>query len=574
MQRDASGNFSAGTITANLTGSASLNVLKTGDTMTGSLSLTGAGSGLTVAGITNLNSTVNIADDLSVDSGALFVDASANEVGINTTNPLSTLHVIGDSGILVQSTTNQGNAIIKFSDTSPGVPSQTGTIQYNHGDGNSPGSEYNDAFTVLSDQPKLAFRVVGDIIASRRMGVNINREPDYTFEVDGSGMFNNGLYIDNANDNGGAPIYFLGASSQKNFRIGNQEGFNNAFEITPSTNNGGQSWSTTPGLLVHGDSRVSVNTAATSGTDPESNQVRNYNLNVQGDVNFNGQLFQNNAEFVTSRWTEASNTYDIYRLSKVGIGPTMSAVTDPTKELVVGGDIDIQNGDFKGDQTLTGGSQWFSPGYFGVDRAVVLDPFEKYGGVKFRRLNVGQYAWWVLIVEQTSVGNYTVKYGAKVKTPTGGTTGEILEFDFDAAIATIGSPELTPGKVYNLAWLSGNGGGSIPSPSGSIFVDVGSGGLVDYVQTNSAPSAGGTYSTSNNSTAQNIHIQLLPAKATLSANGFEQWTDSYGMFKKCKQTIDETVVVKNGEFIVSFGDLTIAQGKEVTINSGGNWTIK
>ena len=37
---------------------------------------------------------------------------------------------------------------------------------------------------------------------------------------------------------------------------------------------------------------------------------------------------------------------------------------------------------------------------------------------------------------------------------------------------------------------------------------------------------------------------------------------------------DETVVVKNGEFIVSFGDLTIAQGKEVTINSGGNWTIK
>ena len=35
VQRDSSGNFSAGTITANLTGSASLNVLKTGDTMTG-----------------------------------------------------------------------------------------------------------------------------------------------------------------------------------------------------------------------------------------------------------------------------------------------------------------------------------------------------------------------------------------------------------------------------------------------------------------------------------------------------------------------------------------------------------
>ena len=203
-----------------------------------------------------------------------------------------------------------------------------------------------------------------------------------------------------------------------------------------------------------------------------------------------------------------------------------SAVKLPQKELVVGGDIDIDNGDFKGDQTLTGGSQWFSPGYFGVDRGVELDPMETYGAVKFRRLNVGEYAWWVLIVEQTSVGNYTVKYGAKVKTPTGGTTGEILEFDFAGAIATVGSPQLTAGKIYNLAWLSGNGGGSIPSPSGNIYVDVGSGGLVDYIQTNGAPSAGGTYTTTNNSTAQNIHIQLLPAKSTLSANGFEQWTDT------------------------------------------------
>ena len=90
----------------------------------------------------------------------------------------------------------------------------------------------------------------------------------------------------------------------------------------------------------------------------------------------------------------------------------------------------------------------------------------------------------------------------------------ILEFDFDAAIATIGSPELTPGKVYNLAWLSGNGGGSIPGPSGNIYVDTTSGGLIDYLSTNGTPTNGGTYTTSNNSTGNNIHMQLLPAKAT------------------------------------------------------------
>ena len=57
------------------------------------------------------------------------------------------------------------------------------------------------------DQTNLAFRVVGDIIASKKIGVNINRQPDYTLEVDGTGMFNGGIYVDNANDNGGAPIY-------------------------------------------------------------------------------------------------------------------------------------------------------------------------------------------------------------------------------------------------------------------------------------------------------------------------------------------------------------------------------
>ena len=49
---------------------------------------------------------------------------------------------------------------------------------------------------------------------------------------------------------------------------------------------------------------VSINTTATSGTDPTNNTVRNYKLNIQGDVNFNGTLYQDNQEFVTSRWTD------------------------------------------------------------------------------------------------------------------------------------------------------------------------------------------------------------------------------------------------------------------------------
>jgi hypothetical protein len=60
------------------------------------------------------------------------------------------------------------------------------------------------------------------------------------------------------------------------------------------------------------------------------------NLDVNGDINFNGSLFQNNQPFIASRWTAASNGLDIYRLSGVGIGTsTINAV------LTVGGDTEI-----------------------------------------------------------------------------------------------------------------------------------------------------------------------------------------------------------------------------------------
>ena len=56
-------------------------------------------------------------------------------------------------------------------------------------------------------------------------------------------------------------------------------------------------------------------------------------------MNINGQFFQNNAEFVTSRWTEASNGNDIYRQSRVGINRE-----DPTYQLHISGDTNIENG--------------------------------------------------------------------------------------------------------------------------------------------------------------------------------------------------------------------------------------
>ena len=344
VQRDALGNFAAGTITANLTGASSLNVLKTGDTMTGPLVLTGAGSNLTVSGTANLNSFVNVANDLNVDSGVLFVDVSANEVGINAgTGPISTLDVRGDSGIYVRSITNAVGAKIRFSDQTADY-TQNAALRYNHSDSQSPNSQYGEGFTVEGTGTEAAgnlyFRVVGDVIASRNIGININRKPNYNLEVNGTGFFQNGLILDSANDNSGAPISFVGSSSYRNFRVGNQLVGNHLFTIQASTDNGGTTWNGTPAISIKGDvNAVSINTTSTSGVDPESNTTRNYKLNVQGDMNLNGQFFQNNQEFVTSRWTEASNNLDIYRLSKVGINKA-----DPVYQLDVSGDIQVANG--------------------------------------------------------------------------------------------------------------------------------------------------------------------------------------------------------------------------------------
>src|SRR6185295_1708793 len=74
VARDASGNFNAGTIVASLTGAASANVLKAGDTMTGTLQLP--------AGTTALPSLVftgSTTTGLSASAGALSLSTSGVE---------------------------------------------------------------------------------------------------------------------------------------------------------------------------------------------------------------------------------------------------------------------------------------------------------------------------------------------------------------------------------------------------------------------------------------------------------------------------------------------------------------
>ena len=79
VMRDKDGNFNAGTITANLTGAASLNVLKAGDTMSGTLIISGiaaANQALSASGRADFPSNITVSDDLTANGTTLHVDAT------------------------------------------------------------------------------------------------------------------------------------------------------------------------------------------------------------------------------------------------------------------------------------------------------------------------------------------------------------------------------------------------------------------------------------------------------------------------------------------------------------------
>jgi hypothetical protein len=104
VARDASGNFTAGTITAALTGAASSNVLKAGDTMTGVLAVT-AGTealpGIAVSGDLNTGFWSPTADTLAASTAGSerLRITSAGSVGIGTTTVDYKLDVNGSAQI-------------------------------------------------------------------------------------------------------------------------------------------------------------------------------------------------------------------------------------------------------------------------------------------------------------------------------------------------------------------------------------------------------------------------------------------------------------------------------------------
>jgi len=207
------------------------------------------------------------------------------------------------------------------------------------------------------------------IIKDGTVGINtISPSSSYKLDVNGESRFRNFITLDDAGDNSGTGLYFLGATGGSdgsggylsNFRVGNSLVGNDIFEITANDGTqGATTWKATPALSIQGtNNRVGINTTSFSGqdnTDPNNIITRFYALNIEGNFNINnGNLFVDNKPFVTSRWTEATtnivdpNVKDIYRLSAVGINKV-----DPDYTLDVDGDFNL-TGAFR----VNGTAQW------------------------------------------------------------------------------------------------------------------------------------------------------------------------------------------------------------------------
>ena len=359
VMRDTNGDFSAGTITAALTGAASDNVLKTGDTMSGLLTISGLGQGSTaldVDGEVLFDQSLTVGSDLLVDNGTLFVDASTNKVRIGDAAAGDLQLTVGntEASLAFQSNSRLGNQqsfynfqILKESNSGEaGLVLRHGSLS---GGGASPaewgisvsrqGANVGDLILRTrtggsSNEKTLTLKNNGDIlpeITSLNLGLPANRwgafHGDEVYAQDK-------VVISDASGNNGAELYFKGAASGagggRSWRMGNALSSGvDVLEIAPSVSLGAEDWNTTnPTIAMLGQfNRVGINTNSFGGTDttvtPNVNRV--YTLNVNGDVNIDGQLFQNNAEFVTSRWNEVGN--NIYRNSRVGVGETNPAYT-------------------------------------------------------------------------------------------------------------------------------------------------------------------------------------------------------------------------------------------------------
>jgi len=434
VMRDATGSFQAHRITLTtytdpqgnvieglIVGAASLNVKKSGDSMTGTLQILNSGSGATsnlyVDGTITGQEAVAFAKGLTVDIDTLVVSDTNDRVSINQATPSDGAALtIATEGLCIK-----GKNLAHEANSLRIGEEGSGAAQIR---AYGPNATTNGSLTIRSSRSDgsnsfdLTFGTTGHLTpgtdASQNLGSSSNK---WSILYTNTIQAKTSISINDYQTNGGATLLFTGATGGAsadpsiglyNYRLSNQVVGDGIFAIQPNIFSGGSagptSWDTSA-LAIRGK-RVAINTTAFSGIDTSgaSPVTRNYSLNVQGDFNINGFVFQNNEPFVTSRWTEATNGLDIYRLSKVGINKA-----NPTYTLHVSGNMNIEGTTMTSQAVeetmfINGDRQW-------------LDP---YGVMKTNRKAINQSITIPSTSNTMSAGPITINSGVIITIDNGG----------------------------------------------------------------------------------------------------------------------------------------------------------
>ncbi len=219
-------------------------------------------------------SDISINADLNVDSGILFVDASNDRVGINTTSPSNKLHIVGD-------------LFLKGSDTS----SSTKNFQVQTGDGTSIMDFRNSTYAFFGcgqgggSASGFIFNW-GSTFATQFTGYNYGNgsSPSYKpicMDADSVGR-SQGIYVNYGVSGFANPA----PTSDTEFAVrgrGTSSQFTAKFEDS----------STNPLLYVKDNGNCMIGDSADNG----------YKLDVNGDLNANGDYYVNGTQGYTGTIT-------------------------------------------------------------------------------------------------------------------------------------------------------------------------------------------------------------------------------------------------------------------------------
>ena len=271
--------------------------------------------GYTINNNVDVNATVNIGNiqvalntlsSTNTNGNIIFSPDGTGKVGIGLTNPEYTLHVDGDLKITGSLYQSDDNLFVTSQWTT-----YSGDIYYSSGN-----------VAIGTDNP------LG------RLHISSGTSGDCKLIIEAD--------TDNNNENDNPTIIFRQDGGANEASIGLQS---NALTISASygadSTNGiifktgtGQATGTTDPLDV---STVRMVITDSGNVGIGSSTSSSYKLNVDGDINFTGTLYQNGSSFGTSHWsTSGSNIY--YSSGNVGIGTSSPALKlDVRGDMVVGG---------------------------------------------------------------------------------------------------------------------------------------------------------------------------------------------------------------------------------------------